>query len=130
MKHWEDGTGLTIYDGYGQTETVLLVGNYRCLPVRPGSMGKPIPGFTIGGVDEEGREVPAGEEGQIAVKVKPERPLGLFKEYWRDDEGMALRPRGPGKGGGCAPATAPARAAPMRAGRRGRCAEKARSTPG
>ena len=76
MKQWEDGTGLTIYDGYGQTETVLLVGNYRCLPVRPGSMGKPIPGFTIGVVDEEGSEVPVGEEGQIAVKVKPERPLG------------------------------------------------------
>ncbi len=88
MKQWEDGTGLTIYDGYGQTETVLLVGNYRCLPVRPGSMGKPMPGFTIGIVDEDGNEVPTGEEGQIAVKVRPERPLGLFQEYWRDDEGM------------------------------------------
>ena len=88
MKQWEDGTGLTIYDGYGQTETVLLVANYRCMPVRPGSMGKPIPGFTIGIVDDDGNEVPAGEEGQIAVKVKPERPLGLFQEYWRDDEGM------------------------------------------
>ena len=88
MKQWEDGTGLTIYDGYGQTETVLLVGNYRCLPVRPGSMGKPVPGFDIGVVDEEGREVPAGEEGQIAVKIKPERPVGLFQEYWRDDEAM------------------------------------------
>ena len=89
MKQWEDGTGLTIYDGYGQTETVLLVGNYRCLPVRPGSMGKPIPGFTIGILDDEGRELPPGQEGQIAVQVQPERPLGLFREYWRDDEGMA-----------------------------------------
>ena len=88
MKQWQDGTGLTIYDGYGQTETVLLVGNYRCLPVRPGSMGKPIPGFAIGILDDNGQEVPAGQEGQIAVKVKPERPLGLFQEYWRDPEGM------------------------------------------
>jgi len=88
MKQWEDGTGLTIYDGYGQTETVLLVGNFRCLPVRPGSMGKPVPGFTIGVVDEKGQEVPAGEEGQIAVKIKPERPVGLFQEYWRDQEAM------------------------------------------
>ena len=88
MKQWEDGTGLTIYDGYGQTETVLLVGNYRCQPVRPGSMGKPMPGFTIGIVDDYGNEVPVGEEGQIAVKVKPERPVGLFQEYWRDEEGM------------------------------------------
>lgn len=88
MKQWQDGTGLTIYDGYGQTETVLLVGNYRCLPVRPGSMGKPIPGFAIGILDDNGQELPAGQEGQIAVKVKPERPLGLFQEYWCDAEGM------------------------------------------
>lgn len=88
MKKWRDGTGLTIYDGYGQTETVLLVANYQCLPVRPGSMGKPVPGFQIGIVDDEGQLLPAGEEGQIAVKVKPERPLGLFREYWKDSEAM------------------------------------------
>ncbi len=88
MKKWQDGTGLTIYDGYGQTETVLLVANYQCLPVRPGSMGKPMPGFQIGIVDDEGRSLPPGEEGQIAVKVKPERPVGLFREYWKDPEAM------------------------------------------
>ena len=88
MKQWEDGTGLVIYDGYGQTETVLMVGNFRCNGVRPGSMGKPAPGFTIRVVDEQGNEVPDGEEGQIAVKVKPERPVGLFKEYWKDAEEM------------------------------------------
>jgi len=88
MKQWEDGTGLTIYDGYGQTETVLLVGNYRAIPVKPGSMGKPMPGFQIAIVDEQGKELPAGEEGQIAVKIKPVRPLGLFQEYWKDDEAM------------------------------------------
>ena len=88
MKKWQDGTGLTIYDGYGQTETVLLVGNYQCLPVRPGSMGKPVPGFVIGIVDDNGRELPNGEEGQIAVKVKPQRPVGLFQEYWKDTEAM------------------------------------------
>ena len=88
MKQWEDGTGHVIYDGYGQTETVLLVGNFRCNEVRPGSMGLPAPGFTIGVIDEQGNEVPAGEEGQIAVKIKPERPVGLFKEYWKDQEAM------------------------------------------
>ncbi|MEC9013912.1 MAG: AMP-binding protein [Chloroflexota bacterium] len=88
MKQWQDGTGLVIYDGYGQTETVLMVGNFRCNEVRPGSMGKPAPGFTIRVVDEQGNEMPAGEEGQIAVKVKPERPVGLFKEYWKDAETM------------------------------------------
>ncbi len=88
MKQWEHGTGLTIYDGYGQTETVLLVGNFRAIPIKPGSMGKPMPGFQIAIVNEEGLEVPAGEEGQIAVKVKPDRPVGLFQEYWKDDEAM------------------------------------------
>ena len=89
MKLWEDGTGLTIYDGYGQTETVLLVGNYRCMPVKPGSMGKPTPGFHVAIVDEDGEELGPNEEGQIAVRVKPERPVGLLKEYWKDEDTMA-----------------------------------------
>ena len=88
MKVWLDGTGLTIYDGYGQTETVLLVGNYRCMPVKPGSMGRPVPGFDVAIVDEDGNELPTGEEGQIGVRVKPERPMGLMKEYWQDPEAM------------------------------------------
>ena len=89
MKQWEDGAGLKIYDGYGQTETVLLVGNFRCNEIKPGSMGKPVPGFTIRIVDDNGNEVPDGEEGQIAVKIKPDRPVGLFKEYWRSPEAMS-----------------------------------------
>ena len=88
IKLWEDGTGLTIYDGYGQTETVLLVGNFRCLPVKPGSMGVTAPGFHVAIVDDDGDELPTGEEGQIAVRVKPERPVGLLKEYWKDREAM------------------------------------------
>ena len=88
MKQWEDGTGLQIYDGYGQTETVLLVGNFRCNEIKPGSMGKPVPGFVIDILDDEGNKVPDGEEGQIAVKIKPVRPVGLFKEYWRNPEAM------------------------------------------
>ena len=89
MKVWKDGTDLVIYDGYGQTETVLLVGNFRCMPVKPGSMGKPAPGFDVSIVDEDGKEVPPNEEGQIAVRVKPHRPVGLLKEYWKDPEAMA-----------------------------------------
>ena len=49
---WKAATGLTIYDGYGQTETIVLVGNFRSRgeEVRPGSMGKPTPGFTVANV--------------------------------------------------------------------------------
>ena len=88
IKQWEDGTGHTIYDGYGQTETVLLVGNYRCMPVKPGSMGLPTPGFDVAVIDEDGAELGPNKEGQIAVRVSPERPVGLMKEYWRDKDAM------------------------------------------
>jgi acyl-coenzyme A synthetase/AMP-(fatty) acid ligase len=84
ISQWEKGTGLKIYDGYGQTETVNVVANYRCMPIKPGSMGKPTPGFDIGVVDDNGRELPPRQEGHIALKVKPHRPVGLFKEYWKE----------------------------------------------
>jgi len=78
---WEKNTGVTIYDGYGQTETVCLVGNYRCVAVKPGSMGKPMPGFEVAIVNDDGREAQTGKEGDIAVRVKPFRPVGMFQEY-------------------------------------------------
>ncbi len=86
IEAWQRGTGQIIRDGYGQTETVILVANFPPLPVKPGSMGKPSPGFTIAIVDDDGRELPAGVEGDIAVKLTPMRPVGLFKEYWRNPE--------------------------------------------
>jgi len=84
MKLWKNATGLDLYEGYGQTESVILIGNYRSLnhAVRPGSMGRPTPGYQIALLDEELREVTDGCEGEIAVRVEPERPLGLFREYW------------------------------------------------
>ena len=80
---WKKQTGLQIRDGYGQTETVLIVGNFPVddAPVKPGSMGKPAPGFSIEVIDENGAPLPPDKEGDIAVLVKPERPIGLFKEY-------------------------------------------------
>jgi len=89
IRVWEEATGLKIYDGYGQTETVNLCANYRCMPVKIGSMGLPTPGFDLTIVDDEGKEVPPGEEGYVVVKVKPERPVGLFKEYWKKPDETA-----------------------------------------
>ncbi|MBD3178953.1 MAG: AMP-binding protein [Candidatus Latescibacteria bacterium] len=83
---WEKATGTKIYDGYGQTETVNLCANFRCKPIKIGSMGLPTPGFDVRIVDENQEETGPGEEGYIVVKVKPERPVGLFKEYWKDPE--------------------------------------------
>jgi acyl-coenzyme A synthetase/AMP-(fatty) acid ligase len=94
IEAWREATGLTIRDGYGQTETVLLAGNFPPLEVRPGSMGKPSPGYDLAVIDENGSELPPGKEGDIAVRIKPERPVGLFVEYWRSPEATANALRG------------------------------------
>jgi acyl-coenzyme A synthetase/AMP-(fatty) acid ligase len=78
---WKAATGITIRDGYGQTETVILCGSFPCIEPRFGSMGKPAPGIDLNVVDNEGNPVSANTEGDIAVRVFPERPQGLFKEY-------------------------------------------------
>jgi acyl-coenzyme A synthetase/AMP-(fatty) acid ligase len=93
IKVWSAGTGgLTVHDGYGQTETSLLVANYRAVPVRPGSMGLPVPGWTVDVVDEDGRPAPDGEVGNIAVRVEgTTRPVGLFREYHRNPDATASR---------------------------------------
>lgn len=82
IQTWRAGTGLTIRDGYGQTETAVLCANFPSLPVRPGAMGKPSPGYDVAIIDDEGRELPPGEEGHIGVRIRPERPVGLFHGYW------------------------------------------------
>jgi acyl-coenzyme A synthetase/AMP-(fatty) acid ligase len=94
IKVWQEATGLTIYDGYGQTETVNLVANFRCIEVRPGSMGKPTPGFDVVVIDDQGQVLGPGQEGHVAVRVHPERPIGLFSGYWRDQEATAAAFRG------------------------------------
>ncbi|HEX5881682.1 MAG TPA: AMP-binding protein [Actinomycetota bacterium] len=94
IKVWQAATGLTIYDGYGQTETVNLLANFRCLEVRPGSMGKPTPGFDVVVIDDDARILGPGQEGHVAVRVRPERPVGLFTGYWRDPEATAAAFRG------------------------------------
>ncbi len=74
-------TGVTVREGYGQTETTLQIGYFPGLEVKPGSMGKPAPGYDIVLVDPEGNPVPPGEDGQITIRIEPEKPLGLMKGY-------------------------------------------------
>src|SRR5207248_291152 len=71
------------------TETVLIVGNYPGMDVRPGSMGKPSPGFDVQIVDDDGVPLPAGREGHIGVRISPDRPVGFFHGYWGDPEATA-----------------------------------------
>ncbi|MFP4349919.1 MAG: AMP-binding protein [Thermodesulfobacteriota bacterium] len=91
---WKKATGCTIRDGYGQTETVLLCGSFPCIEPRFGSMGKPSPGVDLQVVDDAGKILPSNTEGDIAVRVRPEPPVGLFKEYWKEPDRTASSFRG------------------------------------
>jgi acyl-coenzyme A synthetase/AMP-(fatty) acid ligase len=96
IRAWHDGTGgLTIYDGYGQTETTCLVANYRSMKVRPGSMGRPVPGYDVTVVDNDGQPVGRGEVGNVVVRCQPERPVGLFPGYYQDPDASVATFRGP-----------------------------------
>jgi acetyl-CoA synthetase len=72
------------HDTWWQTETgAMHICNYPCMPVKPGSMGRPFPGVTAGIIDEEGNPLPIGEEGHLALK--PDAP-SFFRTYWHRDE--------------------------------------------
>jgi acetyl-CoA synthetase/medium-chain acyl-CoA synthetase len=91
MSAWKKATGLTIYEGYGQTESVLMIGNLIGSKVKPGSMGKAAPGFDLAVVDENGKIVKHGVEGDLVIRVKPKRPVGFFHEYWNNPEENRMR---------------------------------------
>src|SRR3972149_4966678 len=75
--------GVTPNEGYGQTEVNLVLGNCSAImEVRPGSMGRPIPGHAVDVLDDAGRPVPAGEIGEVAVR-RPD-PV-MFLGYWRNE---------------------------------------------
>ncbi|KAK2169863.1 hypothetical protein LSH36_6g03077 [Paralvinella palmiformis] len=65
---------------------VLLSATFRCLLNKPGSMGKPPPGMDVRIVDDEGHETGTKQEGNLALKVKPNRPIGFFEGYVDDPE--------------------------------------------
>jgi acetyl-CoA synthetase len=76
--------GLPFHDNWWQTETgAIMIANYPSMEIRPGSMGRPFPGIQPAIIDDEGREVAPGEEGNLAVK--PGWP-SMFRTYWHRDE--------------------------------------------
>jgi acetyl-CoA synthetase len=77
--------GITIRDGYGQTETTAQVGNPPGFPVKLGSMGKPLPGYDVVLLDAAGRET---DEGEVALRLSP-RPVGLMTGYLDDPDRTA-----------------------------------------
>ena len=87
FRQFEAQTGLQIYEGFGQTETTLCIGNLIGNKQKIGSMGKPIPSYDLVLVDADGQPAAPGENGEICIRAEEGKaPCGLFSGYFRDEE--------------------------------------------
>lgn len=85
---WKEHTGLTIFEGFGQTETPLTIANLKHSTPRSGSMGKPVPLYDVEIQRDDGSRCNTGETGEICIRMDP-RPAGIMMEYYRDPEKTA-----------------------------------------
>ena len=79
-------TGIRLMEGFGQTETTMTLGTMPWMEPKPGSMGKPNAQYKIGLIRADGTPCEEGEKGEIVIHVDGKKPIGLFKEYYRDEE--------------------------------------------
>jgi len=84
-----NATGIRLMEGYGQTESTVAIATYPWLEPKPGSMGKPSPGYYIELLNDKGNPCAVGEEGQIVVRTDRQKPVGMFGGYYRDPERTA-----------------------------------------
>ncbi len=89
FKQFEKSTGLQIMEGFGQTETTLVIGNLIGEAHKLGSMGRPTPQWDVTLLTREGKPADLGETGEICIKTSEKVPCGLFKGYFRDEEHTA-----------------------------------------
>lgn len=83
---FKKATGITLMEGFGQTETTLTVGNLFGMTPKPGSMGKPNPQYDIALLKDDGSEAKVGEVGEIVVRTDKKKPIGLFSGYYKNKE--------------------------------------------
>ena len=88
-RQFEKATGLQILEGFGQSESTMIIGNLTGAPHKIGSMGKPAPIYDVELVDAEGNPVAVGETGEIVVSLKNGYPCGLSVGYYNDPEKTA-----------------------------------------
>ena len=86
FKFFLEKTGLRLMEGYGQTECTVALATWPWMTPKPGSMGKPSPGYDIEIVDETGSPCEIGYEGEIVIHTDRRKPVGMFRGYYRDDE--------------------------------------------
>lgn len=89
FEKWKAATGLPIYEGYGQTETTLLVATFPWMTPKPGSIGKPVSAWDVVLLNDQGQVSPIGEEGEICIRLGAKKPIGLFTEYMDEPEKTA-----------------------------------------
>ena len=85
-RQFEKLTGLQIHEGFGQSESTMIIGNMVGAGHKVGSMGKPAPIYDVSLMGPDGSPVPAGETGEIVINVKNGAPCGLFTGYYNDPE--------------------------------------------
>ncbi|MBQ8768449.1 MAG: AMP-binding protein [Oscillospiraceae bacterium] len=83
---FEKATGLRIHEGFGQTEMTLGIANLYGANIKPGAMGKPVPGYGIDIVDSDGNPVADGVNGEIVIRTDPKPTCGVFLGYYRNQE--------------------------------------------
>jgi len=83
---FKEATGIQLMEGFGQTETTMTLGTMPWMPPKPGSMGMPNPQYDIDLIKPDGTRCEDGEKGEIVIHVGDRKPIGLFKEYYRDEE--------------------------------------------
>ncbi len=88
-KQFEKATGLQIIEGFGQSESTMIIGNLVGAKHKLGSMGKPAPIYKVALMDAEGKLVPTGETGEIVIDISDGAPCGLFTGYYNDEERTA-----------------------------------------
>jgi acetyl-CoA synthetase len=86
FKQFHEQTGIKLMEGYGQTECTVAVATYPWMKPKPGSMGKPTPGYDIDIIDEDGNSCEAGNEGEIIIRTAKSKPVGMFNGYFHDDQ--------------------------------------------
>ena len=86
FERFQKATGIKLHEGFGQTETCILLFTNQWIEPKPGSMGMPAAGWDVMLLDEGGRPVPDGTVGEICISLKNGRPVGLFQGYHKNEK--------------------------------------------
>lgn len=94
FNRFKHATGLSVMEGFGQSETTVMIANLRGMTPKIGSMGKPVPIYDVDIIDADGNSVKSGDVGEIVVRTDKNHPCGLFTKYYLDEEKTADAWRG------------------------------------